>query len=346
MEQIALPSEYECVIPGPSHSVNNPPPGCLTVYASPFTFGLRPPLPNLLVQFFNVLGIPRTQLSPILIRWWGLEGFFFSKERVWEVPVAWGISLNALPPLNLGEIKERMKSVGLLDHGFKATAILKEELLILAGLHPAPDHYNGPLERYTRLRNMMNCVAVRKFIPKDAPSIPSSSGMSVNSSLGAGVFNMLKTINRADVDALSTRTMKGLVNFLPAQTSTTPVIATTIFEKYEHRFEDEEACFKELEAKLQGEINSFKSQVIEGRDEGLASGASMYKSSTEYARDLYHQGLTFYMDGFAVCLEQFKNLGNLLVDFDLSILNVRAGGQGCINDAPGNSSFPLPLFSG
>ncbi|KAK4438105.1 hypothetical protein Salat_0144600 [Sesamum alatum] len=79
--------------------------------------------------------------------------------------------LNALPPLNLGDIKRVMKEVGLVDHEFNAKAILDEELLIVVGLHPAPDRYEGPHDRI-----MMNRVAVRKFIPDDVPAMPSSSG--------------------------------------------------------------------------------------------------------------------------------------------------------------------------
>ncbi|KAK4424510.1 hypothetical protein Salat_1644400 [Sesamum alatum] len=69
-----------------------------------------------------------------------------------------------------------MKEAGLVDHEFNAKAILDEELLIVAGLHPAPDKYEGPLDRITRFRIMMNRAAVRKFIPDDVLAMRSSSG--------------------------------------------------------------------------------------------------------------------------------------------------------------------------
>ncbi|KAK4430818.1 hypothetical protein Salat_0843500 [Sesamum alatum] len=62
-----------------------------------------------------------------------------------------------LPPLDLDEIKNRMIEAGLIDHGFRAKAILEDELLIVA-------------------ETMMNRAAVRKFIPEDVPAIPLSLG--------------------------------------------------------------------------------------------------------------------------------------------------------------------------
>ncbi|KAK4416753.1 hypothetical protein Salat_2500800 [Sesamum alatum] len=70
-----------------------------------------------------------------------------------------------------------MKEVGLVDHEFSAKALLEDEHLVVAGLHPAPDTYGGPLDRFSRLRIMMNRAAVRKFIPEDVSAIPSSSGL-------------------------------------------------------------------------------------------------------------------------------------------------------------------------
>ncbi|KAK4417051.1 hypothetical protein Salat_2530600 [Sesamum alatum] len=69
-----------------------------------------------------------------------------------------------------------MKEAGLVDHEFSAKALFEDELLVVAGLHPAPDTYDGPLDRFSRLRIMRNRAVVRKFIPKDVPAIPTSSG--------------------------------------------------------------------------------------------------------------------------------------------------------------------------
>ncbi|KAK4422981.1 hypothetical protein Salat_1880700 [Sesamum alatum] len=227
---IALPGEYDWVVPSPNQFANNPPPGYLTVYSAQLTSGLRFPLPDLLVQFFNVLGIPPSQLLPnsytLIIGFllcaqlyefdasvenflgvfspkitsgecffylsprpgltfirekpsshgaWKSKYFFLRKEG-WQILLSWGSSLNPQPPLNLGEVKRRMKEAGLVDHEFSAKAILEDELLVVAGLHPASDTYDGPLDRFSRLRIMMNRVAMRKFIPEDVPAIPTSSG--------------------------------------------------------------------------------------------------------------------------------------------------------------------------
>ncbi|KAK4423359.1 hypothetical protein Salat_1918700 [Sesamum alatum] len=66
-----------------------------------------------------------------------------------------------------------MLDICLVEHEFKGKVSLEEELLIVAGLHPAPDRYEGI---------MMNRAAVRKFILEDVPAIPpSSSARSVSS---------------------------------------------------------------------------------------------------------------------------------------------------------------------
>ncbi|KAK4415542.1 hypothetical protein Salat_2661600 [Sesamum alatum] len=269
------------------------------------TSGLRFPLPPLLIQLFNVLGIPPSQLLPNSY-----------KKPEWGVPVSWGSSLNALPPLNLGEIKRRMLDVGLVAHEFKAKAILEEELLIVAGLHPAPDWI------------MMNRAVVHKFIPDDIPTIPlSSSTRSVSSNPSnvpsasapraitprsytpafpqgtpievstspeedpaskrllsksplllveapslsfpapiltprlepkAGVFNMSRTINRSEVELLSSRSVQGL------------------------HIDEEWARAGEVEAKLREEIEALRTQLVEkeGQVVTLTMENEVVKAST------------------------------------------------------------------
>ncbi|KAK4428375.1 hypothetical protein Salat_1137100 [Sesamum alatum] len=72
------------------------------------------------------------------------------------------------------------------------------------------------------------------------------------------------------------------------------------------------------------EIESLRTTSLQsysrGREEGLQAGHSAavaaYKASPEYAEEVFRQGSSFYADGFTVCVEQFKNLGNLPPDFD------------------------------
>ncbi|KAK4426609.1 hypothetical protein Salat_1429600 [Sesamum alatum] len=228
--QIALPDTYDWVFLSVSDAASDPPPGFLTVYSAQLLSGLRFPLPPLMVEIFNLLGIPPpsqllpnsyrlvvgfllcSQLygfSPSVENFLGVlapkitigecffylsprpgltfltekpsslgtwkSRFFFVRKPEWNIPTAWAWSLNALPPLNFGHIKRVMKEAGLVDHEFNAKKILEEELLLVAGLHPAPDRYEGPLDRLTRFRIMMNRAAVRKFISDDVPAMPSSS---------------------------------------------------------------------------------------------------------------------------------------------------------------------------
>ncbi|KAK4417294.1 hypothetical protein Salat_2555000 [Sesamum alatum] len=351
-----------------------------------------------------------------------------------------------------------MLDVGLVEHEFKGKAHLEEELLIVAGLHPAPDRYEDPLDTYSRLWIMMNRAAVRKFIPDDVPAIPPSpSARSISSTPSdlpsssvprestpvplshtlqhsfmarpssrcvrplrkvplsklrqrclpllpwllqskvltprleprAGIFNMSRTINRADVELLSTRSVAGVGNFILTQVSAIPTVVAVMVGKHGALLRGYEAVrrehqdtqvklshfqqglvekggkTKETEAKLREELESLKAKLVEkegqvialsmenevvkasivqaytrGREEGVVSGMNIYKESSEFATEVIHQGSTYYIDGFSTCLEQFKNLGNLPPDFDLSFLNMRADGFGNI-EVPGPSGGNL-----
>ncbi|KAK4421843.1 hypothetical protein Salat_2134900 [Sesamum alatum] len=56
----------------------------------------------------------------------------------------------SIVPINFKAVRERIKSAGLLDHGFRAKALLEEDLLIVAGLYPVKDPYIGPESCYSR----------------------------------------------------------------------------------------------------------------------------------------------------------------------------------------------------
>ncbi|KAK4422313.1 hypothetical protein Salat_1813600 [Sesamum alatum] len=62
-------------------------------------------------------------------------------------------------------MKERVTSAGLLDHGFKAKALMKEDLLIVAGLHPVEDTYSGSESRYSRLHNFSGEYPLESSFP-------------------------------------------------------------------------------------------------------------------------------------------------------------------------------------
>ncbi|KAK4428541.1 hypothetical protein Salat_1153900 [Sesamum alatum] len=85
-----------------------------------------------------------------------------------EVPLAWRLSLNELPPIDFESVRKKVKSASLLDHGFRAKALLEEDLLIVAGLHPIEDTYTGPESCYFHL-------PIHKFLPENVPSNPFSS---------------------------------------------------------------------------------------------------------------------------------------------------------------------------
>ncbi|KAL0312804.1 UNVERIFIED_CONTAM: hypothetical protein Sradi_5679700 [Sesamum radiatum] len=203
---MALPPDFECVYPKPSDRANQPPPGCLTVYASQVLSGFRLPFPSVIGDLFSTLGIPPSQLlpnsfrllvgfclcsqlyhfqasvenllgvfTPILSKGecffylsprpgltfikdkpssygsWKTR-FFFVRRSDWTIPVSWARSLNPLPSINVSVVRESMLAVGLLSHCFNAKSIVDTELLIVSGIQPGPDPYEGPEDRYTRFR--------------------------------------------------------------------------------------------------------------------------------------------------------------------------------------------------
>ncbi|KAK4439270.1 hypothetical protein Salat_0261900 [Sesamum alatum] len=68
-----------------------------------------------------------------------------------------------------------MKEAGLIAHEFNAKAILEEESLIVAGLHPAHDPYEGPLDRYTRFWDPFDSFPSDRASPYSSPSCKHSS---------------------------------------------------------------------------------------------------------------------------------------------------------------------------
>ncbi|KAK4426296.1 hypothetical protein Salat_1398100 [Sesamum alatum] len=133
---LGLSEGFKILTPVEYQWANNPPPGYMTVYAAQCVSGLRFPLHPFLVDLLVTLGISPSQLN-----------------------------LNSY----------RVKAAGHLNHGFKAKALVEEDLLIVAGLHPVPDPYAGLESRYFHLQTMMNRVAVRNFLPENVPSNPLSS---------------------------------------------------------------------------------------------------------------------------------------------------------------------------
>ncbi|KAK4435090.1 hypothetical protein Salat_0672300 [Sesamum alatum] len=86
------------------------------------------------------------------------------------------------------------------------------------------------------------------------------------------------------------------------------------------------------EAQLQEEVRRLQ-ELVEDKDKKLAVMALeldslLYKSSPEFDVEVLRQASSFYTDGFTVCAEQFKNLGNLPLVFNYDFLDMRADGLG------------------
>ncbi|KAK4423956.1 hypothetical protein Salat_1978500 [Sesamum alatum] len=302
-----------------------------------------------------------------------------------------------------------MKEAGLVDHEFSAKALLEDELLVVAGLYPALDTYGGPLDRFSRLRIMMNCAAVRKFIPEDVPAIPTSSGSrpvlpddlpadlvppigtpsssrflrpALPDDLAVGVTPLagassstrprmspspVSQLNPSpfpqgnpiiEVGTSEENTTSQTPSDLPPTSPLPPPVEALSSSLKRPRREETPSegtprSYEEvlgltfpapvftpnLDPRADGQITALtlENEVVRasmvqaytrGREEGASSAVAALKNSHEYAVELSRHGSSFYIDGFATCLEQFKNLGNLPQDFDLSFVNVRANGFG------------------
>ncbi|KAK4421393.1 hypothetical protein Salat_2089800 [Sesamum alatum] len=137
----------------------------------------------------------------------------------------------------------------------------------------------------------------------------------------------------------------------------------------QNQYRDDGARSREREARLVDELEALRVQIVEkdgqvaaltlenevvrasavqaytrGREEGASFIVTAFKNSHKYAVELSRHGSSFYIDGFATCLEQFKNLGNLPPDFDLSFVNVRAHGSGHIR-GEGSSGNGVQIIS-
>ncbi|KAK4422314.1 hypothetical protein Salat_1813700 [Sesamum alatum] len=92
------------------------------------------------------------------------------------------------------------------------------------------------------------------------------------------------------------------------------------------------------------EFDSLKNSTIQsymkGREKGLVEGKSSavaaFKASPEYAEEVFRHGTFFYANGFIVCAKQFKNLGDLPLNFNYSFLDMRAYGYGRIGGVGGS----------
>ncbi|KAK4413613.1 hypothetical protein Salat_2774000 [Sesamum alatum] len=205
----------------------------------------------------------------------------------------------------------------------------------------------------------------RGFFPRGGPSYCHYLGYSAPLFPSAGddssirpqgwVSNMCKAVHRGDVESLASHPMEGLGHLLLSQTAMTPAIIVAMIERYDKMRANLEAVLSQLkgarsqaevlkkkladeESKYREEMSVLKAQsCTRGREEGLIVGQSTvvaaFKASPEFAKEVFRQGSSFYADGFTVCAELFKNLGNLPPDFDHNFLDMRADGFGRIGGA-------------
>ncbi|KAK4424729.1 hypothetical protein Salat_1666500 [Sesamum alatum] len=153
-----------------------------------------PPLPTEVSSkaLAVIFGIASTSLTfikekPSSHEAWKVR-FYFIRKIGWSIPVAPSSSLSALPTLDLRGLKKEMQEVGLIKHGFNAKGILEKELLIVAGLHPTLDPYDGPEDHFTRFQSMMNRTAVLQVHSRRCPDHPLGDHISFGHSLRSSVF--------------------------------------------------------------------------------------------------------------------------------------------------------------
>ncbi|KAK4417204.1 hypothetical protein Salat_2546000 [Sesamum alatum] len=93
-----------------------------------------------------------------------------------------------------------------------------------------------------------------------------------------------------------------------------------------------EASALEWENKLKEELGVLRNQLV-GKDSHIKMMTMRMRPSgpLQCRHAMYRQASAYYVDEFATCLAQFKNIGNLPPRFDLSFVNVRADGFGNID---------------
>ncbi|KAK4428825.1 hypothetical protein Salat_1182400 [Sesamum alatum] len=192
---------------------------------------------------------------------------------------------------------------------------------------------------------MLNRVVVCKFLLESLPSNPLSSSSTRSASATPS------DIQSSGQGRSSSRYMKGLGHLLLSQTAMLKRARTQV-DNLKKQLADEDSKFQEemyvLKAQVEEkdrklvmqaiEMESLRTTSIESytrdREEGLVAGQSAavaaFKASPEFAEEVFRQGSSFYADGFTVCAEQLKNLGNLPPDFDYNFLDMQVDGFGRI----------------
>ncbi|KAK4421815.1 hypothetical protein Salat_2132100 [Sesamum alatum] len=161
---------YDVLCPVEYQRANNRPPEYTTSYIAQVTSSLRFPLPPQLIDILSGPSLPKKFLRclrPQVIDW--AMPFLLLPH-----PSLTFIGEKPSLPMALGslEVNEKLKSVSLFEHSFRAKALLEKDLLIIAGLHPIEDNYTSPESFYSRLHVPSS---VRARSPSETPELPSSA---------------------------------------------------------------------------------------------------------------------------------------------------------------------------
>ncbi|KAK4421602.1 hypothetical protein Salat_2110800 [Sesamum alatum] len=124
---------------------------------------------------------------------------------------------------------------------------------------------------------------------------------------------MSRTIHQSNIEALATRTMQGIGSFLLTQTSATPTAIAAIIKKYttlmgnseatrrelcearanidtfRGQYEEDVAWSREREAKLTGELEALRNQMVE-RDEQIVMLSMEYEVVRTSKMQAYTRG--------------------------------------------------------
>ncbi|KAK4438869.1 hypothetical protein Salat_0221500 [Sesamum alatum] len=318
--EIALQGEYYWVVPSPNQSANNPPLGYLTVYSAQLTSGLRFPLPDLLIQIFNVLGIPPSQLLPNSYR--RIVDFLLCAQLYEFDPSVENFLGVFSPKITSGECSGYPCGPRApCWNSFVFEAFTTRPARRPSGRSHAPCWYflvlSALYEPFLFLSSSLKRPRREETSSEGTPrSYEEAPGLIFPASVltprldpRAGSFNMRQATHHSDVETLSLRSMQGLGSFILAQASTIAPAVMAMTEKYmvlmknweslrkeladtrakldclQNQYRDNGARSREREARLVDELEALRVQLVEkdGQIAALTLENEVVRASTVQA---------------------------------------------------------------
>ncbi|KAK4425098.1 hypothetical protein Salat_1703600 [Sesamum alatum] len=353
---LGLPKGFEILTPIEYQRVNNPPPGCVTVYVAQCVLGLRPFLLDVLVT----LGIRPSQLNPNSYRlvigfllccqlyhieptvenflgfhpipdtYTGPESRYFRLQTMMNRAVVRKFLPENVPsnPLSSSSMRSVLAPPSNIQLSGRGRSSFRTPPVV------GPSSVSPSLTPTGHADPSLETPVIEVETSSEGDIIPAPSPPPFVSLSEVGSSSQKRP--RVEKAPLEASQVEEAPSSDPTQAAGLFLLPSAKFKFQEEisslktRLEEKDRQISVQAMEMESLCTTSLQSLFEGREEGSQAGHSAavaaYKASPEYAEEVFRQGSSFYADGFTVCAEQFKNLGNLPPDFDFSFLDVRPDG--------------------